>query len=69
MNIKFTEYPDDKARRGNLEGVERLGQIWGPGSMQGTKWVVPTDSTRYVLVHQQSPMKGYPVFYSLKVEA
>lgn len=70
MNIKFTEYPDDKARRGNLEGVERLGQIWGPGPTQGTQWVVPVDpDSRYVLVHRQAQMKGFPSYYALKTEA
>lgn len=68
MNIKFTEYPDDKARRGNLEGVELLGQVWGPGPMQGTRWVVPTGRPGYVLVHQQPQMKGLPSYYALRTE-
>jgi hypothetical protein len=70
MNIRFTEYEDDRARRENRDGIERIGQVWGPGPIQGTQWVTPEDgSSLAVVVHRAAGVKGLRSWYALRTEA
>ena len=70
MQIKWTEYPDDRARRENRDGIEVWGQVWADAPKAGDKWCIPLNEAkpRAVLVHTRGAAKGLTPKYSIREE-